>query len=98
MPRFTLVALVVLPLALLPLLPVSAPPEPPAPTVTLTTPAANDQDDMCVWVHPTNPGESTVITSDKHADKLFVYDVAGKLVQSVDVKYPGNIDIRTGLP
>jgi 3-phytase len=76
-------------------------PEPapvPTPSVVLSDPAANDQDDMCVWVHPTDPAKSTVITSDKAANKLFVYDLDGKTVQTVAVKHPGNIDTRTGFP
>lgn len=76
-------------------------PEPapvPTPTVVLSDPAANDQDDMCAWVHPTDPARSTVITSDKAANKLFVYDLDGKTVQAVAVKHPGNIDCRTGFP
>lgn len=98
MSRTAALALVVLPLALLPLLPVAKPPEPPVPTVTLTNPAARDQDDLCVWVHPTNPADSTVIVSDKGASKLFVYGLDGTLLQAVDAKHPGNIDLRTGFP
>jgi 3-phytase len=70
----------------------------PKPTVQLAGPAAGDQDDMCVWVHPTDPGKSVVVTSDKAANKLFVYDLDGKTLQSLDVKHPGNIDSRPGFP
>ncbi len=67
------------------------------PKVTLTNPAVQDQDDMCVWVHPKDPAQSTVITSDKSAGKLFVYDLEGALVQTVPVSgKPGNIDSRDG--
>lgn len=73
----------------------SAPPRP-APTVTLAAPATGDQDDMCVWVHPTDPAMCTVITSDKAANKLIVYDLDGKVLQVVPLKHPGNIDNRSG--
>jgi 3-phytase len=86
-------------LASIPFLPTAAPaPEEPAPVVTLADPAARDQDDMCVWVHPNDPAKSTVVASDKAANKLFVYDLDGHMLQSVAVKHPGNIDLRTGVP
>ncbi len=67
------------------------------PKLTLTNPAVQDQDDMCIWVHPKDPARSTVITSDKAAGKLFVYDLEGTLVQTVPVSgKPGNIDLRDG--
>jgi len=72
--------------------------DPPAPALRLADPAIGDQDDMCVWVHPTEPERSTIVTSDKKANKLFVYDLDGKTIQSVDVKHPGNIDSRSGFP
>lgn len=55
-----------------------------------------DQDDMCVWVHPEKPELSLIITADKAADKLFVYDLTGKQQDSVKADKPGNIDLRTG--
>ncbi|QJW94490.1 phytase [Frigoriglobus tundricola] len=72
--------------------------DPPAPALRLADPAIGDQDDMCVWVHPTAPERSVIVTSDKKANKLFVYDLDGKTIQSVDVKHPGNIDARYGFP
>ena len=71
---------------------------PVAATVRCADPAAEDQDDMCVWVHPTEPALSTIIASDKDADKLFVYDLAGKVIQVVSARHPGNIDVRYGFP
>jgi len=65
-------------------------------TVTLRDDAVSDQDDMCIWVHPREPSRSTIITSDKAAGKLFVYDLAGKTVQSIPAGRPGNIDLRYG--
>jgi len=56
-----------------------------------------DQDDMCVWVHPTDKSLSTIIASDKTAGKLFVYNLDGTSIQTLDVggsPGPGNIDIR----
>ena len=64
--------------------------------VVLKDAAVRDQDDMCIWVHPTAPGLSTVIASDKAAGKLFVYDLAGKTVQTIPAGKPGNIDLRYG--
>ena len=70
----------------------------PKSAVRLADPGIGDQDDMCVCIHPTNPEKSTVVTSDKKANKLFVYDLDGKTLQTVDVKQPGNIDTRSGFP
>jgi 3-phytase len=61
-------------------------------------PAAQDQDDMCVWVNPRDAAKSTVICSDKYANRLFVYDLAGKTLQSLPAHHPGNIDVRYGFP
>ena len=63
--------------------------------VTLTDVNIRDQDDMCFWVHPHLRSLSTIITSDKDADKLFVYDLLGHLIQTIPIQgQPGNIDIR----
>jgi 3-phytase len=53
-----------------------------------------DEDDMCFWLHPTDLSLSTAIVSDKSADKLFVYDLQGALVQTITSSKPGNIDVR----
>ena len=68
-----------------------------APAVKLVNPAAKDQDDACIWVHPERPAESTVIASDKSAGRVFVYDLEGRLLQSLPATKPGNIDIRQGV-
>ena len=69
------------------------------PGLTLTNPEVVDQDDMCIWVHPADASLSTVIASDKSAGKLFVYDLAGNVLQTItDVAKPGNIDLRNGFP
>jgi 3-phytase len=67
------------------------------PAVSLGTPTANDQDDCCVWVHPKDSTQSVIITSDKTAKQVFVYDLQGKLLQSIPVPKPGNIDIRQNI-
>jgi 3-phytase len=64
------------------------------PVLRLVNPEAKDQDDACIWIHPHRPGESTVIASDKSASRLFVYDLDGRLLQSLAAPKPGNIDIR----
>jgi uncharacterized repeat protein (TIGR02543 family) len=66
------------------------------PRVTLTAPTYRDQDDMCFWIHPTDPTLSTIITSDKGAGKLFVYDLAGTTLQTIVLAGgdPGNVDLR----
>lgn len=66
-----------------------------SPQLTLADSAVRDQDDMCFWIHPTNRSLSTIITSDKAARKLFIYDLQGALLQVITmVGQPGNIDIR----
>lgn len=65
------------------------------PVLTLNAPGIVDQDDMCIWVNRNNKSQSTIITSDKAANKLFVYDLDGNVLQTIDVPgMPGNIDIR----
>jgi len=65
------------------------------PVLSLETTGIADQDDMCIWIHPTDKSQSTVITSDKSANRLFVYDLNGNALQTIDVPgMPGNIDIR----
>lgn len=67
-------------------------------TVTLTATGTIDQDDMCFWIHPTDASLSTVISSDKTANKLFVYDLDGSAVQTVNAGgICGNIDVIYGL-
>jgi 3-phytase len=67
-----------------------------APSVTLQASGMKDQDDMTFWLHPGDPAQSTIITSDKSANRLFVYDLAGRLLQSIAARHPGNIDTRYG--
>jgi 3-phytase len=69
-----------------------------APTVRLQAAGSRDQDDMCIWVHPSDASKSTVVTSDKSGGRLFVYDLAGRAIQSLPAGKPGNIDVRYGFP
>ncbi len=64
------------------------------PTLELAAPAIKDQDDGCLWIHPREPGQSTIIASDKSAGRLFVYDLDGRVLQDIALAKPGNIDIR----
>ncbi len=56
---------------------------------------AQDQDDMAIWVHPSDPSLSTVIGSDKGHD-LYVYQLDGTTIQTITPpgSTPGNIDVR----
>lgn len=67
------------------------------PTLELHNDLVGDQDDLCFWLHPTDPTQSLVIASDKKANLLFVYDLNGVVNQTIEVKKPGNIDIRQGV-
>ena len=70
-----------------------------SPNLTLKDSKAQDQDDMCMWIHPDDASLSTIIASDKSANILFVYDLQGETVQLFSVSgKPGNIDIRYGFP
>jgi len=70
-----------------------------APILTLKDAQARDQDDMCIWLHPEDATLSTIITSDKAAAKLFVYDLEGTTLQIIPIDgKPGNIDVRHRFP
>ena len=75
-----------------------APNAQPEPSVVCTSDAVRDQDDMCIWIHPTDKSLSTVITADKAAHCLFVYDLAGKVLQKAPLRGAANIDLRYGFP
>jgi 3-phytase len=64
------------------------------PVVSLMAASARDQDDLCVWSHPSDLSKSRVIVSDKSANRILVYDLKGTLLQELDADKPGNIDIR----
>ncbi len=67
-------------------------------SVNLAASDFKDQDDMCVWVHPTDASKSIIIASDKSAKKIFVYNLSGDVIQTLSVSKPGNIDTRYGFP
>jgi 3-phytase len=67
------------------------------PEISLLGAPALDQDDLCFWTHPTEPEKSRVIVSDKTANRIFVYDLNGQLLQDLEADKPGNIDIRNGV-
>ncbi|RME00459.1 MAG: phytase, partial [Calditrichaeota bacterium] len=67
--------------------------------LTLKDSEIKDQDDMCIWLHPTDLSKSTIITSDKAASKLFIYDLEGNTLEVVPISgKPGNIDTRYNFP
>jgi len=83
---------------------VTPPPPPPTnpgailtPGLTLRDPAMSNQNDMCIWIHPSDRSLSTIIASDQTAKKLFVYDLSGHTLQVVPTSgQPGNVDVRYG--
>ncbi|MCJ8329348.1 MAG: phytase [Lentisphaeria bacterium] len=64
------------------------------PRLNLKNKYTKDQDDVCIWEHPSLKLLSTFIVSDKKAQKIFVYDFQGKILQTIPAIAPGNIDIR----
>ena len=59
----------------------------------------SDADDPAIWVHPTSPGKSLVLGTDK-IDKtggLYVFDLNGKIVQKfTGMDRPNNVDVEPG--
>lgn len=53
-------------------------------------------DDPAIWVHPSDPARSRILGTDKKWG-LVVYDLAGKLVQELEVGRLNNVDVRQGL-
>jgi len=63
-----------------------------------TLPVANGgdaADDPAIFAHPTDPARSAIIATDKKGG-LLVYDLAGKLLQSVPDGKMNNVDLRSG--
>ncbi|WP_233243392.1 phytase, partial [Caulobacter sp. HMWF025] len=63
-----------------------------------TLPVANGgdaADDPAIFAHPTDPAKSAIIATDKKGG-LLVYDLAGKLLQSVPDGKMNNVDLRSG--
>ncbi len=66
--------------------------------VTFTAPDSADQDDMAIWLHPDDPGQSVVVTSDKANGNIVVHGLDGEPRQTIALSQPGNIDIRHDVP
>ena len=61
-------------------------------------PSGNDSaDDPAIWIHPTNPGQSTIIGTDKNSG-LGVYDLAGNQIQFLVDGKMNNVDLRYNFP
>lgn len=59
----------------------------------------NDPDDPAIWLHPTDPAKSLIITTDKIAQRggLFVFGLDGKLRQTIaPLDRPNNVDVEYG--
>jgi 3-phytase len=54
-----------------------------------------DGDDPAVWIHATRPDQSKIITTTKSADGegFGVFDLKGKLLQTLAAEKPNNVDI-----
>jgi len=77
---------------------------PPAITIAQVMPSAQTApvaspgdaaDDPAIWVHPTDPGRSLIIGTDKKAG-LYVYDMQGQIKQFLADGRMNNVDLRTG--
>lgn len=65
---------------------------------TYDSSSGSDQDDMAIWIHPNDKAQSVIIGSDKFASKIFLYNLDGTSISSIDAQKPGNIDIRYNFP
>ena len=54
-------------------------------------------DDSAVWVHPTDPAQSTLITTDKQGG-LSVHDLSGRRLSDVPTMRTNNVDLHAGTP
>ncbi|GGO58034.1 phytase [Streptomyces lasiicapitis] len=50
-------------------------------------------DDPAIWVHPSDPGKSVVVATDKKG-ALEVYDLKGARIQRISGDYGNNVDVR----
>ena len=68
-------------------------------TPALETPAAatwgDAADDPAIWVNPRDPSKSVVIATDKNLG-LYVYDLEGRLLQTLPDGRMNNVDLRDG--
>lgn len=54
-----------------------------------------DGDDPAIWIHPTRPDQSKIITTTKseEGEGFGVFDLQGKLLQHLTAEEPNNVDI-----
>ncbi|NJL94844.1 MAG: phytase [Anaerolineae bacterium] len=65
---------------------------------TAPVPSGTDAaDDAAFWVHPTDPALSTIIGTDKTSG-LVVYDLAGNILQEINIGDVNNVDVRYNFP
>lgn len=59
-----------------------------------------DGDDPAIWIHPTQPDQSRIITTTKSqgGEGFGVFDLEGKLLQYAPALEPNNVDIIYSLP
>lgn len=59
-----------------------------------------DGDDPAIWIHPTQPDQSRIITTTKSqgGEGFGLFDLTGKLLQLSPAAEPNNVDIIYGLP
>ncbi len=61
--------------------------------------ASDAADDAAIWVHPSDPERSLIITTDKTPEGgLRVYDLSGKLAQFLQDGRMNNVDVRYDFP
>ena len=59
--------------------------------------ASDAADDICIWIHPTDPNRSLVIGSDKDGG-IATYDLQGKELQYLEHGQINNVDLRYRFP
>jgi 3-phytase len=59
-----------------------------------------DGDDPAVWIHPSEPGQSKIVTTTKsgEGEGFGVFGLEGKLLQHLSAKKPNNVDVIYSLP
>jgi 3-phytase len=59
-----------------------------------------DGDDPAIWIHPTQPDQSRIITTTKSqgGEGFGVFDLQGNLLQHASASEPNNVDVIYGLP
>lgn len=59
--------------------------------------AGDAADDPAIWVHPTDPAKSVLLGTDKSVGGgIYVYDLAGKILQFTEIGEVNNVDLRQG--